>query len=425
MGVIRISGPLSGPILERIFFAVPHPTKAPRRLLLGQVREPGGCLLDQALAVFMPGPRSFTGEDVAEIHCHGSPALIREIVRLACAHGARSARAGEFIRRAFENGKLDLRGVEAVLALVEARSALDVRAAARSLRPELSERIGHLRSTLAEQIAMISATIEFPEEPDIAAIRPNLEGLVQEGAALRARLRRIADRGWRVVVAGRTNVGKSSLVNALARHRVSIVTDQAGTTRDAVGVDIEMDGANIRLLDTAGIGAGEGSEADRMAQRVSQEQIDAANLVLWVGDDRDGTLDRPTGIVHRVIVVQNKADLLTEEQHRRRAEELRPLGGLLVSAKSGYNLVRLETEILRAMREELGPDDGIAASERVFLGIERANDAIRCALRNLEALPELSLSDLATAAEEIDTLLGVRLDEDVLARIFDRFCIGK
>lgn len=425
MGVIRISGPLSASILRRIFIASPHPIRRPRRLLPGQVREPGGCLLDQSLAVFMPGPRSFTGEDVAEIHCHGSPALIREILRLICSLGARSARAGEFIHRAFDNGKLDLPGVEAVLALVEARSALDVRAAARSLRPELSEKIAKLRSMLTEQISLISAIIEFPDEPEVASIRTNLEDLVRAADDLRASLRRISTQGWRVVVAGRTNVGKSSLVNALARQRVSIVTDQAGTTRDAVGVDIEIGGASVRLFDTAGVGAGEGSEADRLAQRVSQERIEEANLVVWVGDDRGGTLDCPADIKNRAIVVQNKADLLLEDEQRRQEEELRSRGALLVSAKNGYGLSRLETEILHAMREALGPDDGIAASDRVILGIERVHGAVQSAVRNLDALPELSLSDLQTTAGEIDALLGARPSEDVLTAIFERFCIGK
>lgn len=425
MGVVRISGPLAGPILRRIFHASPHPTRQPRRLLAGQVREPGGEVLDQSLAVFMPGPRSFTGEDVAEIHCHGSPALIREIVKLTCSLGARTARAGEFIHRAFDNGKIDLQRVEAVLALTEARSPLDVRAAARSLGTELSDMIAGLRSALAEQVALLNAIIEFPDEPEVAATRPNLEGLVRTVEGIRARLRRVATQGWRIVVAGRTNVGKSSLVNALAHQRVSIVTDQAGTTRDAVGVDVELEGAIVRLIDTAGVGGGEGSEADRMAQQVSREQIENADLLLWVGDERGGTLDRPPDITDRVLVVQNKADLLDRERRERLEEQLASCGRILVSAKSGYGLSRLESEIKRVMRDEFGPDDGIAASDRVVFGLERVCDALREAVRNLDALPELALSDLATAGEEVDALLGKRQDQDVLAGIFDRFCIGK
>jgi tRNA modification GTPase len=424
IGIIRISGPEALGILHRLFVSKKSPAENPRTLVAGFVRGSSGQVLDRALAVFMSGRHSATGEDVAEIHCHGSPPLLREVMALACEAGARPARAGEFTRRAFENGKLTLAQAEAVLLLIEASSSAEVRAAARALGSQVERRIRRLSEAISDRIAEIGAYVEFPDEPDVNAFRPGLLDLEEAISSLRSSLRSIRPEGWKVVVAGAANVGKSSLVNAIAKKRVSIVTSMPGTTRDAVGADIEISGERVRLVDTAGIGCESRCEADCEAQKVSLDEIESASIVLWVEDEREETRDRPC-ISAPTIGVRNKADLIEESLLPGHCEKMAKEGIILVSARTGFGISRLLEALAEVIRKERGPDCGIAASDRVIFAVESARDAVRRASRRLDELPEISVLELERARDELASVLGIGTGKDILDRVFEKFCIGK
>lgn len=425
VAVIRISGPGAGASLKALAGVIPRP----REIMLRTLIDPlSGALLDKALVIFFPAPESFTGEDVAELHVHGGPAVIGGVV---CALGARSglraAEAGEFTRRAFANGKLDLTEVEGLADLIEAETRAQAVQALRQSSGALGALYDAWRHDLIAALAHVEAALDFSDEADVPALveqkaRPIVEALRtaieqhlhdhRRGERLRA--------GFTVVLAGPPNVGKSSLLNALAARDVAIVSEEAGTTRDVLEVHLDLDGLPVTVLDTAGIREAQ-SGVEQEGVRRTLARAGQADLVVWLVDAGAPEWFPPDDLGEApVITVVNKIDLASVE---------RPAGvddALEISATQGSGLDAL-TDMLAALAgESLQAGEAPALTrERHRHELERARVALGDFLEADRAALELRAEDLRTAAQALGRLTGQVDVEDVLDRIFADFCIGK
>jgi len=424
VAVIRLSGREAGSLLSRVTRSKgADPVQMPRRLIHGWVVDLSGRRLDEVLLVFLPGPGSYTGEDMAEIHCHGGEAVVAAIIDELTLAGARGALRGEFTRRALENGKLDLSRAEAVMRLITAASREQVLGATRLLGGEVEDHARHLKEELLEALTRVEAAIDFCEEPETAGAAPeSLDRLGERIKGLQSLVRRVAQEEMEVVVAGRPNVGKSSLVNAMAKRPVSIVTSEPGTTRDAVRAGISLHGVRVDLVDTAGQGSEDiASEAAREAERVAKEKVERAGFIVWVSDrPKQRRLSSDEGTPS--LFVANKADLMDEEEQ----EALEQSGFLLVSAETGQGIDELCEVLGRRLQEEYGPADGIpltSRQEEALHRIQKGADQANAALSNRQ--PELAALDLKDALSGVADLLGEGVETDVMDRIFSEFCIGK
>lgn len=436
VAVVRISGPATRNILARILRSRGRPPwDLPRQMRLARVVGAEEDILDEALAVFFPGPASYTGEDMAEIHCHGSEVVVDTVVARILSIGARPAVRGEFTRRALEAGKFDLTRAEAIMRLVEAGTREQASGAMKALKGTFSGQLRKLEEGIQATLAHVEATIDFPEETETAALVIDSIPSLAEGARSLARaLRRVVEPGTEVVFAGRPNVGKSSLVNAVVGRRVSIVCEEPGTTRDAVSAGMIMGGMRVTLVDTAGLapgpaGAGRalaGRRADLEAARVSRDKIRDAGLVVWVTDRRDEPPPHQERGKAPVIWVVNKIDRIEQGEKERLLEEIRSGGGLPVSARTGEGLDAWERAAREALHHAYGPADGIPVTARQRHAVDCMIGAIeRAESRVQEDRPELAAVDLREALEAIEELTGARIDDQVLDRIFEEFCIGK
>ena len=410
VAVIRLSGPDVGPILQDITGTLPEP----RRLTLRPVGRDS--LLDRGLVAWFPAPHSFTGEDCAELQVHGSPAGVRAIIKLIASKGARLAEAGEFTRRAFENGKLDLVEIEGLGDLLEAETENQRRQALARFEGGLSQRIDTWRDQLLDLRAEIEARLDFSDEGDvgdlpesfgdsIAILRRDIEFVL---ASLEHG--RIVREGIRVALAGPPNAGKSSLLNALAKSDIAIVTDEAGTTRDVREVPLDINGQLYILLDLAGLRDTD-SKAEAEGVRRARQAIDQADIVLWLHAPDIGGM--PAELGQRVIKVGTKRDL-----------------GMVsgmdveVSAQSGAGLDTLLQRIEAIGQTLASGEPALLSRERDRLALESATEALDAAMRQL-SVPELAAESLRIASQSLERLVG-RLDaERVLDRVFASFCIGK
>jgi tRNA modification GTPase len=381
--------------------------------------------LDDALCAIMRAPRSYTGEDVVELSCHGSPPLLRIVIERLCARGARLASPGEFTRRAFLNGRLDLAQAEAVALLIGARTERAVALAARGVAGELGRTLRALRERLLDLIAGLEVALDFPEDGvgvDSAAAAAAVETLAVDVMALRERAERgrIVHDGVTVALVGAPNAGKSSLLNALLGRERAIVSPVAGTTRDVIEATIELAGIPIRLLDTAGIGAPRDAlEAEGI--RRSRAAIDESDLLLVVVDGSrapscavlEETTARPQ------ILVRAKSDLRQDPATARLDQ------AVAVSALTGAGLDVLTERICRAVTSSHDGGELIASIRQMELleALESALVAARAALK--EAPVEVALVDFKDALQRMSSLLGIDVGDSILDRIFATFCVGK
>lgn len=413
VAVVRLSGPLAGTVLVEMLGALP----APRRLQLADVRLDGE-LIDRGLIAWMPGPHSFTGEDCAELQVHGSPAVVRTLLRrLSARPGLRLAEAGEFSRRAFENGKLDLTEVEGLGDLISSETEGQRRLALARLDGALSQRLDGWREALLDIRAEIEARLDFSDEGDVDAELPatvlrRLEGVRDELDAAAASLGagRIVREGLRVALAGPPNVGKSSLLNALAKSDVAIVTDEPGTTRDVREVAIDLGGQLVILVDMAGLRETD-SKAEAEGVRRAQREIGQADLVLWLRAP-DVPADASPDTAADVWVVQSKSDL-------------QPIAGeLAVSSQTGSGIESLLARIGAFAEARVGGEPPLVSRERDVAAIGAARLAIEDCISHM-AEEELAAEDLRRASDALARLLGKMDVEAVLDRLFSAFCIGK
>ena len=418
VAVIRISGPATRAVLEHLIGALPVPREAALRKI-GDI--------DRGLVLWFPGPASFTGEDMAELQVHGGRAVVRAVVEAVLAfRGTRLAEPGEFARRAFENGKLDLTEVEGLADLVSAETEAQRVQALAQAEGGLRRLYEGWRADLLKAQSLMEAGLDFSDEADVAAdatrqasgvVAPLLDSLEAHLADRSGE--RLRD-GFRVAIAGPPNAGKSSILNALAKRDVAIVSEEAGTTRDVIEVHLDVGGAPVIVADTAGLREGGGRiEAEGMRRAVLRAQ--AADLVLWIADAAE-PVAAPAGTFGDVPIVSvtNKADLLPE-----RTAEPESQSGIVVSAKTG--------EGLEPLVAELGRRAGAGIGERAVSPITRTRHrvelvSVRDALKrfvNLDLDAELRAEELRIAAHHLGRLTG-RIDvEDILGAIFSEFCIGK
>ena len=443
VGIVRLSGSRAVAIADALFR--PEGGKAENRLsrveshrmVYGWIENEEGPI-DEVLAVVMRAPRSYTREDVVEVHCHGGMLILTMVLELACGRGARMAEAGEFTLRAFLNGRVDLTQAEAVGDMVRSRSALGLRVSVDQLRGRLYEEIKALSGQVAQVAALVAAGIDFPEEDVVFAhrgeIRGRLDGVREKLAGLLAGAGRgrIIREGLAVAIVGRPNVGKSSLLNRLLRENRAIVTDLPGTTRDTVEETVQMGGLMLRLVDTAGIR----HTADRLERegiarsRAAMARADLALLVLDGAEplsDEDWTLMGETAGQASLVVV-NKADLLGESPPGWMAQ-LKGRPSVMVSAVTGAGLEALEAWIhdwaLSGDRPVL--EDALITNLRQENAAREAAEAIGSAREALEAGlgDELLAIDLERGLSALGAIVGETTAEDLLNRIFAEFCIGK
>jgi tRNA modification GTPase len=439
VGIVRVSGAN----VDAIVTGVVGRALEPRVATVSTFTGDGGAPLDNGIALLFPAPHSYTGETVLELHGHGSPAALRLLLARVVALGAKLAEPGEFTKRAFLNGKLDLAQAESVADLIEASTAAAARAAARSLTGAFSREIHALTAGLVELRMFTEATLDFPDEDiefmraentagKLAALRASLASLLAR-AATGARLRD----GLTVVLVGRPNVGKSSLLNRLVREEAAIVTAIPGTTRDTVERQIELDGIPLHVVDTAGL-RDTTDEVERHGIDRTWAAVERADLALLIVDARDAAdaldpadallLARLPAPLPR-IVVHNKADLAgAEVRSERRDVDGRSRTHVWLSALTGVGLSLLET----AMREHAGVE---SATEDAFLARARHVAALRYAERHLAAAAahigapapplELFAEELREAQQALSTITGEFSADDLLGEIFSRFCIGK
>jgi tRNA modification GTPase len=435
IAVIRISGPHAGIALQALIGRLPHP----RRATLARVRDPtGGEVIDEGLALWFPGPSSETGEDIAELQIHGGRAVIAATLRaLGTLPGLRHAEAGEFTRRAFENGRMDLTAVEGLADLVAAETEAQRRQAFRQLRGLLGERAETWRQRLIEALALVEAGIDFSDEDGVPQetmaqalelVRPLAEEISGACAGAGERLRE----GLRIAIAGPPNAGKSTLFNRLARREAAIVSPFPGTTRDVIELHLDLGGFPVTVLDTAGIRDTD-DPVEREGVRRANEQAAGANLVLWVVDavDAGGCDDAPLRTPVEVAPgtalwrIVNKIDLLPEAQTGRlRAMECN--GVHLVSSATGAGVDALVAAVGRFCEDFFSPEPALVTRERQRLLLQEAKGALRDAqIAAVEGREEIMAEHLRLATRSLGKLLG-RVDvEDILDVIFRDFCIGK
>jgi tRNA modification GTPase len=424
VAVVRISGPAAGEVLRQLRQSELPP---PRLALRSAFRRPSdGDLLDDGLALWFPAPASFTGEDVAELHVHGGPAVIEAVIA-AClgVDGVRPAEPGEFARRAFENGKLDLAEAEGLADLVEAETEGQRRQALRQAQGELSQLYERWRAQLIEAAALIEAEIDFPDEdlPGELSRRAKfiLHALAEDMERHLAdhRGERVRD-GYRIAIVGPPNAGKSSLLNALVRREAAIVSELPGTTRDVVEVRLALGGYPVWIADTAGLReAADAVEAEGVRRALARaEEADLRLGMVEVGAETP----RELALALRAgdMLLRSKADLPIAKQIGAAPETL------AISARTGAGIAELEAALKRRVTEALGREEAPAltrARHRRLVGDARS--ALERAHAALSLGPELAAEDVRSAAAAIGRLTG-RIDvEDLLDEIFASFCIGK
>jgi tRNA modification GTPase len=448
LGVVRLSGPAALTTARALL--VDAPPLPPRHATFARVHvesEAAGAVtpgasagmpraIDQVVATYFQAPRSYTGEDVVELSAHGSPVVLRAIVAAAIHHGARPAEPGEFTLRGFLNGRIDLPQAEAVADLIDAVTPLQARAAFDQLQGTLTTAIAAMDRALFDVIARLEASVDFPDEGfhfiDQASIGAAIDQVRDEAAALLAGAGRgrLVREGLHVVIAGKPNVGKSSVFNMLAGTDRAIVASVPGTTRDLVTEQIDVEGVPVTLVDTAGLhGATDIVEIEGMAR--SRHAQGVADLVLVVLDgsrpfDADDDEVLRQTIAYKRVVVVNKIDISGGWRDNPAVQ-----GPLLVSAATGAGLGALRRRLTTILEDGPdGPDEPAITNVRHIALVRRAHEALTRARVAVDAAggplsEEFLLADLQEARAALEEVVGRRTSDDVLAYIFSRFCIGK
>ena len=436
--IIRLSGSTALTIANKIWKGKRAPiNKArPHRLLLGKITDLKDNCLDESLAVYMPAPHSYTGEDLIEFHCHGGRMVAQQVLGLLMQHGARHAEPGEFSKRAFINDKMDLTQAEAVLDIIQAQSELALRTAQRQREGVLKDKINALYDQLKTLLAEIELHLDFVEE-DLDRQKPNeISTIVQDSRRQIQTLLsfqhsgELLRQGLRIVIAGTVNAGKSSLLNRMLGHQRAIVTDFPGTTRDTLEESAQIRGIPVILVDTAGIRLSQDLiEQEGMSR--SRASMQAAHLILWVIDSTrsllEQSLDLDTNMAHRkIIAVVNKIDLI-KDSHSLAWIETLSMPAVKISALTGEGIETLYDECIRYAWGETQieiPDWSINTRHAALL--EKANDALQCllALAKTGAF-ELMSVQLRSAIDALGKISGRTVSPDILDSIFSRFCIGK
>ncbi len=452
IGVIRVSGPDCFAVCGRVFRAArPFEELEPRRMVLGEILDSEGRVLDRGLAARFPGPHSYTGEHSAELHCHGSPVVLREALAALLAAGARQAGPGEFTKRAFLNGRLDLTQAEAVIDLIDAETAAAARNAAAQLDGGLRRALEPIQEALLDITSRFYAVVDYPDE-DIEDVRPEeiRQAMLQAEDALTALLAsckrgRVLKRGVRTALVGLPNAGKSSLLNALAGYERAIVTDVPGTTRDTVEEAVLCGGVLLRLIDTAGLRETEDA-VEKLGVERSRGAMEEAELILLVSDNHVGMENRPQTYLENFrqllsmvggqgtpwILVASKRDLSGAVAGSIGAignpDWNGPAAYVSLSALTGEGLEDLEKAVAAIFPAgDPGEAGSLLTDRRQEDAARRAREALRRGRGALEngLTPDAVLTDVEEALDAVGELTGRTAREEIVERIFSRFCVGK
>jgi tRNA modification GTPase len=431
IGVIRVSGPLAATIAREMLGEVPRP----RRAVLRTFRGADGQAIDSGLALYFALPASFTGEDVLELHGHGGPVVMDMLLARTLQLGARMAEAGEFSRRAFLNDKLDLAQAEAIADLIDSGSVEAARAALRSMHGEFSIAVHSLTEAVTETRMHVEAAIDFPEEEiDFladTALRARIDGAIELCAQIAAKARQgaLLREGMTVVIAGRPNAGKSSLLNRLAGYDAAIVTAIPGTTRDVLRERIAIDGMPLHVADTAGL-RDEADVVEAEGIRRARQEMTRADRILYVVDGQlrldPSDIEREIATLPEdvpVTLVVNKIDLLSLPSRYEQSQPPR----LYVSAITGEGIDLLREHLKECMGFQ-GADAGTVSARRRHLeALARADRHLQEARRQLldRRAGELMAEELRQSQQALAEITGEFTSDDLLGRIFASFCIGK
>jgi len=445
IAIIRLSGPEAFPVARKIFVAqkkdISIASAGSHRMILGQVVD-GEQAIDEVLCTKFVAPNSYTGEDLVEISCHGSPYIQQQILRLMMDHGARMARPGEFTLRAFLNGRMDLSQAEAVADLIASNSEASRKMAFQQMRGHFSKRIGALRAKLVEFASLIELELDFSEEDVEFADRGKLLQLLDvidsEVTQLRESfsLGNVLKQGIPVAIIGKPNVGKSTLLNALLNEDRAIVSEIPGTTRDAIEDTITISGVAFRFIDTAGLRESK-DKIETVGIERTYEKIRQASIILYMFDASETSLDEITETIRdfqqrvgdhekRLVLIANKIDLMEEIPHHFR--NLVDLETIFVSAKRKENISMITESLLKSVEKAGEETQGIlVANSRHYEALTKTAEAIQSVRKGVgENIPGDLLSiDLRSALHHLGSITGEVTSDEILGEIFGRFCIGK
>ena len=435
IAVVRISGEGALNVLEKIFHH--GGGYESHRLYYGKVAGAAGAI-DYAMAAFMRAPHSYTGDDTAEIFCHGGYAVSRAVLQAALDAGCRMAEAGEFTKRAFLNGRLDLSQAEAVSDLIAANATLAAQTALTALSGRIRGDVESMRDKLLDFLAKIEVCIDYPEddveEQTAEGIIPEIKGIIEELAAMleTSHRGRIYKEGLLVAIAGRPNVGKSSLLNAIMGESRAIVTTTPGTTRDTLEADVEINGLEVRLVDTAGIRES-GDEIERLGIERAEGAIDRADIILFVIDNSEGVSGEDLAIYSKVkdkphIIVINKMDSGEFISAEMIEKNFPGSGHIFISALNRTNIVALESAIFDFVGVgELGKKETVLSNLRHIEAVKAAKSRLGDALEALEGGVPIDMAsvDIRGAWQALGEVTGDTVDEQIVERIFSKFCVGK
>ena len=442
VGIVRISGEQALAVGETLFKAASGKKLAeykPNTMVYGHVYDQDGSLVDEVLAVFMQGPRSYTAEDVVEIQCHGGLQSLKKILQLTYAVGARPAEAGEFTKRAFLNGRIDLTQAEAVMDIIRSRSEASLKLAARQQQGQLAKELRGLRSALVDVVVNLEAVIDYPEE-DIEDVT---YGRVQESIAscndaidsllAHAHTGKILREGLRTAIVGKPNVGKSSLLNALLKEERAIVSQYAGTTRDVIEEQLLLDGVPLVLADTAGIRSTE-DFVEKIGVEKSRQLLQDAELVICVVDGSEGLTAEDEAILAAAsgkpcVIIVNKSDLglavdLEELKERFGQDKVMTLSAKTLTGVEAFSAW---------LKDYVYGSEG-ALSDGAYVQNARQERLLREARQSLEDASQAAAAmlpydcieiDVRTAIDLLGEITGDTVQDEIINEIFSRFCIGK
>ena len=437
IGIIRLSGDDCAKIAGSVFTpgnGRPLEDAPNRKLILGSLRDKEGRVIDQCMAVYTRGPHSYTGEDTVEFHCHGSPAVLAAGLDSLYRAGAKPARRGEFTKRAFLNGQLDLTQAEAVIDLIEADTAEAAANAAGQVGGILQKKLAPIYDDLTDLCSHFHAVLDYPDEDiDDFNLNDYYAPLRADAKALYALLQtygqgRILRQGVAAAILGKPNVGKSSLLNALAGFERVIVTEVAGTTRDTVEETVMVGSTRLRLIDTAGIRETE-DKIEAMGVERSKKAAEEADLLIFVCDGSKPLDDDDRAVIDVCLEAENAIALINKSDVGQVVvpEDLPFMYVIPICAKTGQGLDQL-ADVVDTMFAGAAPCDGsILTNARQFDAIRRAYEAM---LRSMQGLklgltPDAVLTDVEEAMNAMGEVTGATIREDITARIFERFCVGK
>ena len=437
IGIIRMTGAGCADVADRVFTRMNGKSlsQAPeRKLVLGDLHDAQGRVIDQCCAVFTPGPNSYTGEDTVEFHCHGSPAVLAAGLDALYRAGARPAQRGEFTKRAFLNGRMDLTRAEAVIDLIEAETAEAAANAAGQVGGRLQKKLDPIYNELTDLCSHFHAVLDYPDEDiDDFKLEEYAGQLKKNAKTLEAILStyqqgQILKRGVRAAIVGKPNVGKSSLLNALAGYERVIVTEVAGTTRDTVEETVKVGGVMLRLIDTAGIRE-TADKIEAMGVERSKEAAENADLVIFVCDGSQPLTDDDRAVINACLDAPNAIALINKSDLGSRVapSDLPFVTVIPICAKTGEGLDQLADMVDAMFAGDLPCDGAILTNARQFDACRRAYEAMLSALQGLKLglTPDAVLTDVEEAMLAMGEVTGATVREDITARIFERFCVGK